>query len=121
MDRKNNFRRLTIHLGAPMIAISTLSTATFFGSRSALAQTGAAPASVESQRAPPDTARASPPISFFASERNAATPIAPEARPSSPGSTGSLILMEIRTQRGTAKSSLPLIPNLDPRLKPLGW
>ena len=36
-------------------------------------------------------------------------------------SGGSLILMELRTHRGTAKTERPSAPEFDPRTKPLGW
>jgi hypothetical protein len=121
MARKNNVRQLARDYGIQLITGGIVAAAILFGSRSASAQASSQPASPESQFAMPDIDRRSQPISFFASERSAAAPNASEPRQRAPSGNGSLILMELRTQRGTAKSSLPLIPDLDPRLKPLGW
>jgi hypothetical protein len=68
-----------------------------------------------------ENARAAPASSFFASERSSPWVSPSESRPSAPRAGSSLILMELHTQRGTSKTVRPLVPDLDPRTKPLGW
>ncbi|HEV3417653.1 MAG TPA: hypothetical protein VG056_12590 [Pirellulales bacterium] len=121
MARKSSIGRLASDFWVPLIVSGIVSAAILLGSRNALAQTSPTPGGRDGRFAVPDIDRGSQPISFFASERSAAAPNASESRQSAPSGNGSLILMELRTQRGTAKSARPLIPDLDPRLKPLGW
>jgi hypothetical protein len=69
----------------------------------------------------PDNSHAAPAVSFFASERSDFSAAALESRLSPRPTGGSLILNELRTQRGAARTERPLVPDLDPRTKPLGW
>ena len=68
-----------------------------------------------------DDSKEPTPFSLIASDRGRSNREAIEAREPTPGRGGSLILMEIRTQRGSAISARTTISDLDPRTKPLGW
>jgi hypothetical protein len=68
-----------------------------------------------------DNSPAAPAVSFFASERSDSSAAAIESRLSPRPTGGSMILNELRTQRGAARTERPLLPDLDPRTKPLGW
>jgi hypothetical protein len=60
-------------------------------------------------------------FSLIASDRGRSSREAIETREPTADRGVSLILMEIRTQRGSATSTRTAIPALDPRTKPLGW
>jgi hypothetical protein len=68
-----------------------------------------------------ENAGVAPASSFFASERSSSLAASPESRLSTQRADSSLILMELRTQRGNSRTERPLVPDLDPRTKPLGW
>jgi hypothetical protein len=85
------------------------------------AQTASSSRSPETSPQASDNSLAAPAVSFFASERSDSSAAAIETRLTPRPTGGSLILNELRTQRGLAKTDRPLIPDLDPRTKPLGW
>jgi hypothetical protein len=68
-----------------------------------------------------DDSKEPTPFSLIGSDRSRSYREAIETREPTSGRGGSLILMEIRTHRGSASSGRTTIPDLDPRTKPLGW
>jgi hypothetical protein len=85
------------------------------------AETGSPSRGTEQPPVAAETGRTAPASWFFASERAIPGPSSPESRLSAQWGGSSLILMELRTQRSNGKTTLPLVPDLDPRTKPLGW
>jgi len=71
--------------------------------------------------APTDDSNEFTEFSLIVSDRGRSSREAIEAREPISDRGVSLILMEIRTQRGSATSVKSTIFNLDPRTKPLGW
>jgi hypothetical protein len=101
-------------ISRPLVAIG-LFAAIGLSTHSARGDSGsAAPNATATTR----SSEASDPAWLFAVERSA-QPAAPQA-PSAKAS-GSLILMEMRAQRGTAKTERFVPSDADPRTKPLGW
>ncbi len=68
-----------------------------------------------------DNSSESTEFSLIVSDRGRSSREAIETREPTTDRGVSLILMEIRTQRGSATSTRTAIPTLDPRTKPLGW
>ena len=68
-----------------------------------------------------DNSNESTEFSLIVSDRGRSSREAIETREPTTDRGVSLILMEIRTQRGSATSVRSTIFNLDPRTKPLGW
>lgn len=85
------------------------------------AETGSSSRGMERPPVAAENARTAPASSFFASERSSPGASQPESRLSARRAGSSLILMELRTQRGNSKTARPVVPDLDPRTKPLGW
>ena len=68
-----------------------------------------------------DNSNESTEFSRIVSDRGRSSREAIETREPTADRGVSLILMEIRTQRGSTTSTRTAIPTLDPRTKPLGW
>ena len=119
MAARNQNRR-SIRVLASWATSGLFALALVSGPMTALAATGPAAASQDQSTAPAVAAKPAATNSLVAVDGSDSRPAA-ESRQPAPRGNGSLILMELRTHRGIAKSALAPAAELDPRTKPLGW
>ena len=113
---KNLLERVRASALVGVVAMTSIATAQGYQ-----AENGSSSRGTERPPLAAENARTAPASSFFASERSSPVASQPESRLSAQRGGSSLILMELRTQRGNSKTARPVVPDLDPRTKPLGW